>query len=73
MEEKTYPKHELRKMELSTVIPCAKCGIPNGINETVYIDDLSGKVYHVGCQDDRVTETKIYDMTISEGLGVKSQ
>lgn len=77
METKTYPKQGLYEVELSTVLPCGVCGVPNQINEKMLVDDEAGKVYHTACgfpaqTMENESPTKVYEMTVEEGLPVKS-
>ena len=73
MDEKIYPQRTFSRHELSTVVSCAGCGVHNRINEVMLIDDLNGLVYHVNCCPIGQTESKIYEMEITEDLGMKSE
>lgn len=78
METKNYPDENIYEAELSTVLPCAICGVPNRINEKMLVDDKANKVYHAACKNkpktmENVEETKVYEMTIEENYPVKSE
>lgn len=69
---KTYPREELRQVELSTVLACSRCGKPNAVHESVMFDDATNKMYHLSCASSK-TESRIVSMELGDSFGVKSE
>jgi len=66
-----YPKRELRKLTLSTQVPCAAgCGRPTGIHEEVLTDD-QGNYYHQGCGSK--SAPVVHNLTLDDDLKVDSK
>ena len=67
---KTYPKRELRSVALSTVVACAGCGGPTGVNERLLADGEN--YYHPGCAPADEAPV-VHTLELSDDLKVKSE
>ena len=67
---KNYPKNELTRITLSTVVPCAGCGGPTGVHESLLTD--GDRFYHDGCIPTGKTPV-VHTLELGDDLKIKSQ